>query len=611
MILGWIWSNGTIYASPHRVATLASCDTPTTVKGLRSFIGAYKVLARVISNCAELLSPLDDIVAGKQSQDKLKWSDISRKAFVDAQASLSSMYTTKNGKPRLAAFFSAKLRKRQVSWIPCEIEALSIAADIKHLNPYIIQSHHKTCILTDSKPCVQAFEKLCRGEFSASPRMSTFLSSVSRYQATVRHLAGSANVPSYFASRNASDCDSQSCQICTFVSKLEDSVVRRASTQEIISGLAAAPFTSRSAWHVTQSECPDLRRTHAHLTQGTRPSKKLPNIRDVKQYLNIVTIAKDGLLVVRREEPLSPARDCIIVPRQVLDGLLSALHIRLDHPKCHQSKAVAHRYFYAICMDKAIERISKACHLCASLQTIPHSLKEQSTCEPPTASGISFAADVIKRERQNIFVLRETVTSYTAACFIDNEQRCSLRSALIRLCVDLRPLDVPLAVIRTDPAPEFVALSKDDLLHQHRMCMEVGRVKNPNKYPVAEKAVQELEDEILRQDPAHGSVSDLTLCLAVARLNSRIRSNGLSARELWCQRDQFTNSQLPISDLEVITSQHKRRKIKHPYSEKAKTPSCRGPGVVLVDVGDLVNLHIDRNKSRARDRYLVVSVDDN
>ena len=208
-------------------------------------------------------------------------------------------------------------------------------------------------------------------------------------------------------------------------------------------------------------------------------------------------------------------------------------------------------------------------------------------------------------------MLRETVTSYTAACFIDTEQRCSLRSALIRLCVDLRPLDGPLAVIRTDPAPGFVALSKDDLLRLHRMCIEVGRVKNPNKNPVAEKAVQELEDEILRQDPARGSVSDLTLCLAVALLNSRIRSNGLSARELWCQRDQFTNSQLPISDLEVITSQHERRKINHPYNEKAKTPSCRRPGVVLVDVGDLVYLHIDRNKSRARDRYLVVSVDDN
>ena len=41
-------------------------------------------------------------------------------------------------------------------------------------------------------------------------------------------------------------------------------------------------FTSQPAWVAVQSECPDLRRTHAHLVQGTRPSKKLTNIKDVK-----------------------------------------------------------------------------------------------------------------------------------------------------------------------------------------------------------------------------------------------------------------------------------------------------------------------------------------
>lgn len=60
-------------------------------------------------------------------------------------------------------------------------------------------------MLTDSKPCVQAFEKMCRGEFSASPRVSTYLSTVSRFQANVRHVAGVAILPSDFASRNAPD----------------------------------------------------------------------------------------------------------------------------------------------------------------------------------------------------------------------------------------------------------------------------------------------------------------------------------------------------------------------------------------------------------------------
>ena len=66
-ILGWIWSQGTLRASPHRIAALAACSPPSTVKGMRSFIGAFKMLCRVIPNCASFLTPLDGVVAGRQS----------------------------------------------------------------------------------------------------------------------------------------------------------------------------------------------------------------------------------------------------------------------------------------------------------------------------------------------------------------------------------------------------------------------------------------------------------------------------------------------------------------------------------------------------------------
>ena len=100
--------------------------------------------------------------------------------------------------------------------------------------------------------------------------------------------------------------------------------------------MTRCPFTSRSAWLDIQSECLDLRRTHAHLKQGTRPFKKLTNIKDVKRYLSSATFSKDGLLVVPRNSPLSPSRELIIVPRSVLDGLVTALHIKLDHPSKHR-----------------------------------------------------------------------------------------------------------------------------------------------------------------------------------------------------------------------------------------------------------------------------------
>ena len=55
-ILGWIWTQGQLSASPHRVATLPSCPP---VRGLRSFIGAYKVLSQVLPHCANTIVPLE------------------------------------------------------------------------------------------------------------------------------------------------------------------------------------------------------------------------------------------------------------------------------------------------------------------------------------------------------------------------------------------------------------------------------------------------------------------------------------------------------------------------------------------------------------------------
>ena len=220
----------------------------------------------------------------------------------------ATLYVTRGDKLHVSGFFSAKLRGSQTTWVPCEVEALSTAAATKNFSPYLIQSVKKACILTDSKPCIQAYEKLCHGEFFASPRVSTFLSVVSHYQASVRHVPGAAIFPSDFASRNAAACENETCQVCSFISRTRDSVVRAVSVQDILQGNVHLPFTSLPAWVAVQSECPDLRRTHAHLVQGTRPSKKLTNIKDVKGYLQVASIEDDGLLFVRRHEPLSPSR---------------------------------------------------------------------------------------------------------------------------------------------------------------------------------------------------------------------------------------------------------------------------------------------------------------
>ena len=89
-ILGWVWTQGCLSARQHRIATLSSCSPPVTVRGLRSFIGAYKILGRVFPQCAHIIAPLESSIAGLQSQDKIKWSETLPEQFKLAQTSLSN-----------------------------------------------------------------------------------------------------------------------------------------------------------------------------------------------------------------------------------------------------------------------------------------------------------------------------------------------------------------------------------------------------------------------------------------------------------------------------------------------------------------------------------------
>ena len=143
-------------------------------------------------------------------------------------------------------------------------------------------------------------------------------------------------------------------------------------------------------------------------------------------------------------------------------------------------------------------------------------LIKQSSDDPPEVVGVSFAADVIKRYRQLILVLRECTTSFTASCLVHDEKHNTLSDALTQLTVDLHPLDGPRAIIRVDPSPRFQSMANNDSLNHLNVTIDVGRVKNKNKNRVAEKAVRELEEELIRKEPDGRPVSAAGLALATA-----------------------------------------------------------------------------------------------
>ena len=300
-----------------------------------------------------------------------------------------------------------------------------------------------------------------------------------------------------------------------------------------------------------------------------------------------------------RDDPsFQTPRERIVVPRSVLDGLLTALHIRFSHPSKYQTKRLFSRYFFALDVDKAIDSVSSACHTCQSLKAIPSHLQPQSSTDPPQAIGVSFAADVCRRYCQLILVLRETVSSYTLTSIVQSEKRDDLRNH-------------GGVTIRADPAPGFCAFVNDKSLLSHGITLEVGRVKNANKNPVAERTVEELGMELLHLSPEGGPTSAVSLALATANMNSRIRRDGLSAHEVWTQRDQLTGEQLPIVDHQLILSQNFSRKLNHLPSAKSKARGRSTPSTAAISVGDLVFLKGDKDKLKARDKYLVTAINEN
>ena len=643
IILGWLWEQGTLRATPHRLNALMQCTPPESVQGLRSFIGSYKWMSRVLPFYADRLDPLEEVCSSSKSSDKVQWTEVLTQDFEKAQKHLedaktvviprpddqlhlvtdaamrtsgiaSALYVIRNGKKRLAGYFNAKRKSGQATWLPCEVEALSIGCGVKHFGPYISQSMHPTRIHTDSKACVLAHKKLCRGEFSVSPRVTTFLSIASRYKVEVIHIAGKDNVFSDYMSRNPITCNG-SCQVCDFVQKTEDSVVGAVTVGEILSGEVQVPFTSRSAWYQTQQKCPDLARVSNYLKDGISPSKKRKGIINIRRYLNsnvkLSTSPRDNLLIVTSSEPFKQTTQRIVIPTSVSDGLVTALHLQLNHPSRYQLKAVFNRAFFALDLNRIADQVTDSCHTCAALKKIPAKFHQQTTSESIDRIGEKYSSDVMKRYGQCILLLRESISSYSDAVIISDERADTLRDAIIQLASKFRSPTSPKAIIRTDPSTSLQALLGDKSLLAHNLILEIGEPKNKNKNPEAEKSIEELHAELVRVQPLGGKISDVTLATAVSALNGRLRHNNLSATEIWTQRDMLTGSQLKVSDKKLISDKIQQRIDNHTSSAKYKS---RGKLSVLnpvLKVGEIVYIYSDRLKTKSREKYLVMKVEDN
>ena len=83
-------------------------------------------------------------------------------------------------------------------------------------------------------------------------------------------------------------------------------------------------------------------------------------------------------------------------------------------------------------------------------------------------------------------------------------------------------------------------------------------------------------------------------------MNSRIRTRGLTAKEMALQRDQISNKSKPVDDIKLATEQLNDRLDNHP---KHVTVSK-----YRFAVGDNVFLKKDKSKLKGRDMYKITNL---
>jgi len=626
-ILGWKWHEGSrLQPSPHRQLALKNTkqDDITTIKDLRSWIGLYKTLLIATPNLATIMDPFDQETASKDSKDKVAWTSDLAAAFRYAKNHIDNikelylpspndqlllvpdgsqktpgighiLYALVEGHRKPVRYHSVKLPDNCKKWSPCEVEALAFATGIQSEIDLIKESKHPLLIAPDSSPVKDAVNLIKKGKFSASARMNSFITNINRIPVEVLHVSGKANLNAVgdMQSRNPSTCTAEHCTICTFIHTAINSVLRPNAS---LGAISSRSLYNTKSWAAAQESNAACSMAASHLKTGKQPSKKSGKLlTEVRRYCAIAKIGPDGCLIVPpTTTPGTHQLQKIIIPTPLLPSLLWHMHNNENHPTKTQLRAMFDKMFYGIMVQQQIDLVYQECFQCKVQAQLPKIDKQHNSCVDVTHPGQYFHADVIRREKQKIFIIRDQFSSLTAATLIQTEQHNDLKSALITLTTPIRL--APDITVRTDAATGFQAITKDAELKDIGINIDLSDTLNKNSNAVADRACSEIETEINKLQPQGGTITQTTLNKAVLLLNTKIRrKDHLSATEIHFSRDQATSSNLHLDDIQLRTSQLEKRQLTPP---QPKPPNN-------IKQGDTVILAAKPQKHITRDVFLV------
>ena len=638
-ILGWKWKQGGFLSpSPHRVNALKNTkyEDIKTVKDLRSYLGLYKTLLPASPNLTLILNPFDQEVADRDSKHPIEWDRdlieyfrIANEAvdklqtlylphpddqlLIEVDAAKSppgighTLYAIKEGKKLPVAFHSVKLNPNHSKWMACELEALAFATAVNAEYETLKECTKPIIITPDSKPVADAVKLIKKGQYSSSPRVQSFISNINRLPIIVQLASGKSkqNQSSDYQSRHPSKCSSQHCSICSFVLDTADSVLIPAAINHLD---ATTILHSKSAWNQIQDQQKACRDAKYLLKSGKTPTKQSGKVfSEIRRLCAVAKLSKDNLLIVpsQQNKYSTSNKDLIVIPQTHLPAVIWQIHNQLEHPTRSQLKANFDKSFYSVGLNPALDQLYEECFYCSTQKKIPL-LTPQHTETQVKVPGTHFHGDVIRRQSQCIFIVRDHLSSFTAAKIIKNESHQELKSALIDTIVPIKLAGE--CSVKVDNAKGFCPLTnkKDPELNKLNINIYQSDVFNKNENAVVDKACFEIEQELKRIEPDGRPISNTTLQVAVGKLNNKLRRQGqISSFEIHFNRDMNTGQNMNLDYEKIRLDQLKiRRDHNDKHNSRITQQQTHKP-----QPGDIVVVKTKEDKHKAKDVFLVSDVE--
>ena len=524
----------------------------------------------------------------------------------------------------LGGHFSVQLTEDQKRWLACEGEAKSMQLVLMYFEAYLRENKHVTLHLTDSLPVVMAWKKILTGRFSSSPRIATFLSTLASFPIRVEHRSGAHMMITDHASRNPPPPCEGNCQLCKFIA--EDAVEGDLAGQiysideegKMEDGQENVPYLQLKTWRSLQSNDPVHTRLCSLIKSGQEPEKRRTGgmFTEIKHLHTLflrdsLKIHSSGVVMVRSKTGHYDGF-AISVPSELFMGIAFMFHKRLNHPKRTQLIKFLSRYFYVPALANMVDKVTSSCIQCLATAKLPRALIEDTT-QPPDAFGTSFCADVMERNQQQVFVVKEILTQFTLASLIPDQTASSLREALITSVAPL--LSLQGGEVRVDSAPGFqsIQLSQDTdpVLKDLKLKLVIGEPLNKNSNPSGEGVIAELKREIVNVVSQNHKLDPALLALATRNLNLRVRAENKTAFERLTSRDSLSGENFVQNDRELLNKLIDRRKGQHLANEKHNLKHSVTIPEQKFHPGDLVMYRELHSADKKRDTFMVVSQEGN